>query len=58
MRKLYGQCGLQKREKSAASGTNCRSAVVLQSQESHQFIGFFTMAQRLLIPREPHLFGA
>jgi hypothetical protein len=40
------------REKSAEAGTNCRSDALFQNSEGHHFIGFFTMAWRLLIDAE------
>jgi hypothetical protein len=36
-------------EKTAAGGTNCRSAAAVRGAEDDHFIGFFAMAWRLLI---------
>jgi hypothetical protein len=43
-----GNVGLPDAEKSAVSGTNCRSKAAFASGEGYHFIGFFTMARRLL----------
>jgi len=43
-----GNAGRGDAEKSAVSGTNCRSKAAFSSDEGYHFIGFFTMARRLL----------
>jgi hypothetical protein len=43
-----GNAGLLEAEKSAVSGTNCRSKAAFASDEGYHFIGFFAMARRLL----------
>jgi hypothetical protein len=43
-----GNAGRPDAEKSAVSGTNCRSNAIFSINEGYHFIGFFTMARRLL----------